>query len=119
MVIIQGWPSTEAPPEGPVTTHRGRRVTLILLAEHACTSDLASERVARRKRLKYGELVEGLRRHGWVVRGEVVVTTVGVRGTVPAANDVALQDLGVHEKTARRKVQTATASREAIVQQHC
>ena len=48
------------------------------------------------------------------MRAEVVVTTVGVRGTVPKANDTALRELGVHERTTRRRVQIAMA-REAIV----
>ena len=55
-----------------------------------------------------------LRGWGWEVREGVVVNTVGVRGTVPVANDEALQELGVQHKTLRKRVQTPMA-REAIV----
>ena len=113
MVILKGWPSTETPPTEPVQTHSGESITL-MLAEHACTSDLKPSRVVERKKLKYRELVLALREAGWRVQDEVIVTTVGVRGTVPLANDEALQKLGVHEKATRRWVQTAMA-RDAII----
>ena len=112
MIILQGWPATVAHPTGPVRSYKGRSVWLHV-AEHACTSDLTSGRTARRKKAKYEKLVQALRDHGWNVRGEVIVTTVGVRGTVPKANDESLRELGVAAKQERGRAQAGMA-REAI-----
>ena len=112
MIILHGWPATAAHPAGPVKSYKGRCVWLYV-AEHACTSDLTSGRTARRKRAKYGKLMQALRGHGWNVQGEVIVTTVGVRGTVPKANDESLQALGVAGRRERGEAQ-ARMAREAV-----
>ena len=66
-----------------------------------------------RKRAKYGELVKALKARGCKVEDEVSVTTAGVRGTVPLANEGALERLGVTGKSVQREVQVRMA-REAI-----
>ena len=76
---------------GTISVHRRRKVRL-LLAEHACTSDLTQEPTAQCKVAKCSDSILELKRHSWIVCDEVVLTTVGVRGAVPTANDGALQE---------------------------
>ena len=72
-----------------------------------------SARTVSRKRAKYGRLVEALKARGWRVEDKVTVTTVGFRGTVPVANEGALEILGVTGKSVQREVQVRMA-REAV-----
>ena len=83
------------------------------VVEDVTVPDWMLPREAKQKRAKYGELVKALKARGWKVEDEVSVTTVGVHGTVPLANEGALERLGVTGKSIQREVQVRMA-REAI-----
>ena len=118
IVVLEGWPETANPPEGPATTwvsQEGvRRAVRIRIGELACTSDLQPHKAVARKREKYRPLVLALREARWNVVDTVHVVTVGVRGTVPLANKAELGCLGITTKKEQLVTQRAMA-REAII----
>jgi hypothetical protein len=112
-MILEGWPETSPPPEGPTKTYKppsgggeSRRVTIII-AELGFSSDLGFQKTVNRKQHKYAPLIEELEKEGWNVRPTVHVITVGVRATVPIRNVEVLESLGIKENSAQQKVQAS------------
>ena len=110
-MILEGWPETSPPPQGPTKTYKGRkgesrRVT-IAIAELGFSSDLGFQKTVDRKQHKYAPLIKELEEEGWTVRPTVHVITVGVRATVPIRNVQVLKSLGIIEKPAQQKVQAS------------
>jgi hypothetical protein len=113
IMILEGWPETSPPPQGPTKTYKmredeSRRVTIII-AELGFSSDLGFQKIVDRKQHKYAPLIEELEREGWNARPTVNVITVGVRATVLIRNVEVLKSLGLKEKPAQQKVQASMA----------
>jgi len=117
IMVLEGWPETGAPPEGPTTRWQSpdggesRRVRIIL-GELGCSSDLQFMSTVGRKQTKYASLMEALREEGWDVVPELQVVTVGVRATVPMRNIDSLHAMGVTTRAAQKEVQL-NATRKA------
>jgi hypothetical protein len=120
IMILEGWPETSPPPQGPTKTYKmradeskmradeSRRVTIII-RELGFSSDLGFQKTVDRKQHKYAPLIRELEREDWNVRPTVHVVTVGVRATVPIRNVEILKSLGIKEKPAQQKVQASMA----------
>jgi hypothetical protein len=111
IMIMEGWPETSPPPQGPTKTYKmradeSRRVTIII-GELGFSSDLGFQKTVDRKQHKYAPLIRELEREGWNVRPTVHVITVGVRAMVPIRNVEVLKSLGIKEKPAQQKVQAS------------
>ena len=129
-MILEGWPETSPPPQGPIKTyineqqttgttkanankrkrHEKRRVTNII-GELGFSSELNHQKTVERKQQKYdAPLIEELVKEGWNVDPTVQVITVGVRATVvPIRNVEILENLGIKDKPAQQKVQASMA----------
>jgi hypothetical protein len=96
-MILEGWPETSPPPQGPTKTYKmradeskmradeSRRVTIII-GELGFSSDLGFQKTVDRKQHKYAPLIREQERAGWNVRPKEHVITVGDRATVPIRN---------------------------------
>ena len=110
IMILENWPETSAPPEGPTTTYTGRRGEVrqvkVIIAELGFSSDLGFQKTVDRKQRKYGPLIKALEAEGWIVDPTVHVITVGVRATVPTRNAEVLRNLGIIKKSDQQHTQS-------------
>jgi hypothetical protein len=127
-MILEGWPETSPPPQGPSKTyinepqttgitrvnankrrrHEKRRVNIII-GELGFSSDLNPQKTVERKQHKYALFIEELVKEGWNVDPTVHAITVGVRATVPIRNVEVLENIGIKDKPAQQKVQASMA----------
>ena len=113
IILLEGWPETSPPPEGPTKTYKGRdgesrRVTIVI-AELGFSSDLGFQKTVDRKQHNCAPLIKEVEEEGWAVISTVHVITVGVRASVPIRNVKVLKSLGIVENTAQQKVQACMA----------
>jgi hypothetical protein len=101
-MILEGWPETSPPPQGPSKTYTnkphtpGNDLKMKTPREQKSYHYYRRARIQLRSRLpedtvdrkqhKYAPLIQELEREGWNVRPTVHVITVGVRATVPIRN---------------------------------
>jgi hypothetical protein len=115
-VIVQGWPSDQKPlptgPDDPRVTGETRNTfdntpVKLILCEFACCSDLRFPQKVTEKKRRYAPLIAALIAYGWNVDPELIVTTAGLRATVPLRNLDEFKRLGIDKKKDREALQNA------------